>query len=49
MADSLGFPEVPLSEASGWPELDPALEDVAQLEPEALWNEINRRIADLGH
>ncbi len=49
MADSLGFPEVPLSEASGWPELDPALADVAQLEPEALWDEINRRIADLGH
>jgi HD-like signal output (HDOD) protein len=48
MADSLGFPEVPLSEASGWPELDPALEHVAQLEPETLWDEINRRIADLG-
>ena len=48
MADSLGFPEVPLSEATGWPELGPALEHLPQLEPEALWDEINRRIADLG-
>ena len=49
MADSLGFPEVPLSEASAWPDLGPALEHVPQLEPEALWDEISRRIADLGH
>ena len=48
MADSLGFPEVPLSEAPGWPKLRPSLIDLPQLEPEALWDEINRRIADLG-
>jgi hypothetical protein len=29
--------------------LDLALAHVDQLEPEALWDEINRRIADLGH
>ena len=48
MADSLGFPEVPLSEAPGWPELGGALGHLPQLEPEALWDEITRRIADLG-
>jgi hypothetical protein len=37
MADSLGFPEVPLSE-----------EDLPQLDPETVSGEINRRIADLG-
>lgn len=47
MADSLGFPEVPLSEAPGWPELNPALEHFTQLEPEALWDDITRRITDL--
>jgi HD-like signal output (HDOD) protein len=47
MADSLGFPEVPLSSAPGWPKLDPALEGLPQLEPESLWDEITRRIADL--
>ena len=47
MADSLGFLEVPLSEAPGWPELDPALERFAHLEPEALWDDITRRITDL--
>ena len=49
MADYLGFPEVPLSEAPGWPALDPSLQDCPQLEPETLWDEINRRIADLGN
>jgi HD-like signal output (HDOD) protein len=48
MADSLGFPEVPLAEAPEWPKLRPSLIDLPQLEPEALWDEINRRIADLG-
>jgi HD-like signal output (HDOD) protein len=48
MADSLGFPEVPLSQAPGWPELGTALEQSPRLEPEALWDEITRRIADLG-
>ena len=48
MADSLGFPEVPLSEPPGWPELGTALGHLSQLEPEALWDEITRRIADLG-
>jgi hypothetical protein len=43
MADSLGFPEAP-----GWPALDSSLEHYPQLEPETLWDEINRRIADLG-
>ena len=47
MADSLGFPEVPLSGAPPWPELWPSLEDNPQLEPEALWDQITRRIADL--
>jgi HD-like signal output (HDOD) protein len=47
MADSLGFLEVPLSEAPGWPGLDPALENFSQLEPEALWDDITRRITDL--
>jgi HD-like signal output (HDOD) protein len=48
MADSLGFPEVPLSNVPGWPELGPSLENLPQLEPEALWDEITRRITDLG-
>ncbi|MCX6631460.1 MAG: HDOD domain-containing protein, partial [Candidatus Solibacter sp.] len=48
MADSLGFPEVPLANVPGWPELDPSLEHYPQLEPETLWDEINRRLADLG-
>jgi HD-like signal output (HDOD) protein len=48
MADSLGFPEVPLSETPAWPELGPSLENFPQLEPETLWDEITRRIADLG-
>jgi HD-like signal output (HDOD) protein len=47
MADSLGFPEVPLSDAPPWPQLCPSLENHPQLEPEALWDEITRRIADL--
>jgi HD-like signal output (HDOD) protein len=47
MADSLGFPEVPLSDTPGWPELCPSLEHHPQLEPEALWDQITRRIADL--
>ena len=47
MADSLGFPEVPLSETRGWPELGPELEHHPQIEPEALWDQITRRIADL--
>jgi HD-like signal output (HDOD) protein len=47
MADSLGFPEVPLSNTPAWPKLDPALEGLPQLEPESLWDEITRRIADL--
>jgi HD-like signal output (HDOD) protein len=47
MADSLGFLEVPLSEPPGWPEPDPALEGFARLEPEALWDDITRRITDL--
>jgi HD-like signal output (HDOD) protein len=48
MADSLGFPEVPLSEAPPWPELDPSLVYSPQLEPETLWDEVTRRIAELG-
>jgi HD-like signal output (HDOD) protein len=48
MADSLGFPEVPMCEAPGWPELHPSLEYLPQLEPETLWDEITRRIAQLG-
>jgi HD-like signal output (HDOD) protein len=48
MADSLGFPEVPLSTPPPWPELGPSLDHLPQLEPEALWDEITRRIADLG-
>jgi HD-like signal output (HDOD) protein len=48
MADSLGFPEVPLSNVPVWPKLDAALEGFPQLEPETLWDEITRRIADLG-
>jgi HD-like signal output (HDOD) protein len=47
MADSLGFLEVPLSEPPAWPELDPSLERFAHLEPEALWDDITRRITDL--
>jgi HD-like signal output (HDOD) protein len=47
MADSLGFPEVPLSNTPAWPKLDPALEGLPQLEPESLWDDITRRIADL--
>jgi HD-like signal output (HDOD) protein len=47
MADSLGFLEVPLSQPPAWPELDPALERFANLEPEALWDDITRRITDL--
>jgi HD-like signal output (HDOD) protein len=47
MADSLGFPEVPLANAPAWPKLDPSLEALPQLEPESLWDEITRRIADL--
>jgi HD-like signal output (HDOD) protein len=47
MADSLGFPEVPLSEAAPWPQLDPSLEHYPQLEPETLWDEVTRRIAEL--
>jgi HD-like signal output (HDOD) protein len=48
MADSLGFPEAPLSNAPGWPKLGPNLRDLPQLEPETLWDEINRRLGDLG-
>ena len=47
MADSLGFPEVPLTETPGWPDLDPGLDRHLQIEPEVLWDEISRRIADL--
>jgi HD-like signal output (HDOD) protein len=47
MADSLGFLEVPLSEPPAWPEMDPSLEGFAHLEPEALWDDITRRITDL--
>jgi hypothetical protein len=47
MADSLGFLEVPLSEPPGWPEMDSSLERYAHLEPEALWDDITRRITDL--
>jgi HD-like signal output (HDOD) protein len=47
MADSLGFLEVPLSEPPGWPEMDPSLERYAHLEPEALWDDVTRRITDL--
>ena len=47
MADSLGFLEVPLSEPPGWPEPDPSLEPCTRLEPEALWDDITRRITDL--
>jgi HD-like signal output (HDOD) protein len=47
MADSLGFPEVPLLEAPPWPALDPSLAHFPQLEPETLWDEITRRIQDL--
>jgi len=49
MADSLGFPEVPLLEPPGWPELGFSTESFPQLEPEALWDQITRRIADLSH
>lgn len=49
IADSLGFPEVPLSVPPPWPELGPSLAQLPQLEPETLWDEITRRIADLGH
>jgi HD-like signal output (HDOD) protein len=49
MADSLGFPEVPLSETTEWPDLGATLKQVPALEPEALWDEISLRIADLGH
>ena len=31
----------------GWPKLDVALDGYPQLEPETLWDEITRRIADL--
>jgi HD-like signal output (HDOD) protein len=48
IADSLGFPEVPLSETPGWPELGPSLKGLRQLEPEALWDKITRRITELG-
>ena len=47
MADSLGFLEVPLSQPPAWPELDPALSRFTPLEPEALWDDITRRITDL--
>ena len=47
MADSLGFLEVPLAEPAAWPEMDPSLEGFAHLEPEALWDDITRRITDL--
>ncbi len=45
MADSLGFPEVPLAEAPPWPD---SVEQLPQLEPEALWDEITARITELG-
>ena len=48
MADSLGFPEVPMPQAPGWPELHPSLENLPQIEPETLWDEITRRIEQLG-
>jgi hypothetical protein len=48
MADSLGFPEVPLCEPPSWPRIHPSLASLPQLEPEILWDEITRRIADLG-
>ena len=47
LADSLGFLEVPQSEAPPWPDLPRALRERPELEPETLWDEINRRIADL--
>jgi HD-like signal output (HDOD) protein len=47
MADSLGFPEVPLSNPPPWPALDPSMENFPQVEPETLWDEVTRRIADL--
>jgi HD-like signal output (HDOD) protein len=47
IADSLGFPEVPLSERPAWPEFDPAVQHFTPLEPEALWDDITRRITDL--
>jgi len=47
MADSLGFPEVPLSDTPAWPELGPRLAHLARLEPESLWDEITGRITDL--
>jgi HD-like signal output (HDOD) protein len=49
MADSLGFLEVPQSEAPAWPDLPPAMRNRPELEPETLWDEINRRIADLAN
>ena len=47
MADSLGFLEVPQADAPPWPELPPVCWDRPELEPETLWDEINRRIAGL--
>ena len=49
MADSLGFPEVPHPVATPWPELPDPLRGRPELEPETLWDEINRRIADLAN
>jgi HD-like signal output (HDOD) protein len=49
IADSLGFPEFPQPEAPPWPVLPRALQNARELEPEALWDEIARRLQDLAH
>jgi HD-like signal output (HDOD) protein len=45
MADSLGFPEVPLAAPPPWPI---SVEQFPQLEPEPLWDAITARITELG-
>jgi hypothetical protein len=46
IADSLGFPEVPMSATPAWPDLGLQLARHPQLEPETLWDQITERIAD---
>lgn len=47
MASSLGFPEVPTRVLPPFPEVRGRAQARAGLEPEALWDEITRRIASL--
>ena len=45
MAEALGFAEVPLRDPSPPPDLHEGVQHASEIEPEALWDEITRRIA----